>query len=230
MTRTFFACLLLATSAISQAGDNNAPSRNLVSLTVSAKEDVASDLLVVRLFVEQDAREQATAADTVNKAMAAAVGTARQTKGVKTQTVDYRSDPIYDDRQKIASWRVHQGLRLESADHDALTALLGKLQGSLAIESVSYAVSDQLRETVEERLIADAIKRFATRAQKVADSFGRKTYTLVNINIDQRGNMPPPMVYAGRAMAMKADVASPTLEAGTQSLEVAVNGTIELAP
>lgn len=229
MRRIVIPWILLAFTAVSHAADN-APNRNLVSLAAAAKEDVASDLLVVRLFVEHDAREQAKAAEQVNKDMAAALATAKQTKGVKAQTLDYRSDPIYDEQQKISSWRVHQGLRLESADHDVLTALLGNLQGSLAIESVGYEVSDKLRETVEERLSVDAIKRFSARAQQVAESFGRKSYTLVNVTLEQRGNMPQPMVYAGRAMAMKADVASPAIEAGTQSVEVAVSGTIELAP
>ena len=228
MTRILFvALMILATFA--HAADN-APNRNLVSFGASAKEDVASDLLVVRMFVETDAREQAKAADAVNKTMAAALATARETKGVKAQTLDYRSDPIYDEQQKISSWRVHQGLRLESADHDALTALLAKLQGSLAVESVGYEISDQLRATVEERLTDAAIKRFSARAQSVATSFARKSYTLVNVSVDLRGNAPQPMMYAGRAMAMKADVAQPAIEAGTQAVEVAVNGTIELAP
>ena len=42
--------------------------------------------------------------------------------------------------------------------------------------------------------------------------------------------MPPPVAYAGRALAMKAEAAAPTIEAGTQSVEVTVSGTIELAP
>ena len=227
--KAFTVVMLLVFAASAHAVDN-APTRNLVSLSVSAKEDVASDLLVVRLFAENDAREQAKAADVVNKAMAAALATAKDTQGIKAQTLDYRSDPMYDEQQEISAWRVHQGLRLESAQHETLTALLGKLQGSLAIEAVSYEISDSLREEVTERLTDAAIKRFSERAQKVAASFGRKSYTLVNANLDQRGNLPQPMMYAGRAMAMKADVASPAMEAGTQALEVAVNGTIELAP
>ena len=229
MRRISLAVLLLALSAGSYA-TNNAPNRNLVSLAAAAKEDVASDLLIVQLFVEHDGRDQAKAASRVNEDMAAALATAKQTQGIKAQTLDYRSDPIYDEQQKISAWRVHQGLRLESADHDGLSALLGKLQAHLAIESVGYGVSDNLRASVEERLTDDAIKRFSARAHKVAESFGRKNYTVVNVNIDQRGNTPPPMAYAGRAMAMKAEVASPALEAGTQSIEVAVSGTIELAP
>ena len=227
--RTIFITLLLLLAVNCHAADN-APNRNLVSLAAAAKEDVASDLLIVQLFVEHDGRDQAKAANLVNEEMAGALATAKQTKRVKAQTLDYRSDPIYDEQQKISAWRVHQGLRLESADHDALSALVGKLQGRLAIESVGYGVSDSLRATVEERLTDEAIKRFAARAHQVAASFGRKGYTLVNVNIDQRGNTPPPMAYAGRAMAMKAEVASPALEAGTQSIEVAVTGTIELAP
>lgn len=226
----FLYCALFLAFTVSTHAADTTPNRNLVSFSASAKEDVASDVLVARLFVEQDAREQAKAADAVNQAMAKALATARESKGVKAQTLDYRSDPIYDEQQKIASWRVHQGLRLESAQHDTLTALLGSLQGALAIEAVSYEISDSLREAVTERLTDAAIKRFSERAQKVAASFGRKGYTLVNANLDQRGNLPQPMMYAGRAMAMKAEVANPAIEAGTQSVEVVINGTIELAP
>ncbi len=229
MRRNFIALVLLSCGAGTYAADNT-PHRNLVSLAAAAKEDVASDLLIVQLFVEHDGRDQAKAANQVNQDMAAALATAKQTKGIKTQTLDYRSDPIYDEQQKISAWRVHQGLRLESADHDGLSAVLGKLQTRLAIESVGYGVSDNLRASAEERLTDDAIKRFSARAHKVAESFGRKGYNLVNVNIDQRGHAPPPMPYAGRAMMMKAEVASPALEAGTQSIEVAVTGTIELTP
>lgn len=229
MRRISLVVLLLAFVTGSVAADNP-PNRNLVSLTASAKADVASDLLIVLLFIEHDGRDQAKAANQVNVDMAAALVSAKQTKGITAQTLDYRSDPIYNEQQKISAWRVHQGLRLESADHDGLSALLGQLQAQLAIESVGYGVSDGLRATVEERLIDEAIKRFAARAQQVAASFGRKAYTLVNVTIEQRGNTPPPLAYAGRAMAMKAEGASPALEAGTQSLEVAVSGTIELAP
>ena len=76
--------------------------------------------------------------------------------------------------------------------------------------------------------LTDAIKRLSLRAQKVAESFGRKGYTLVNVTIDNHASMPPPVVFSGRAMAMKAEVASPTIDAGTQEVEVTVNGAIEL--
>ena len=119
MRRIFIALVLLSCGAGTYAADNT-PNRNLVSLAAAAKEDVASDLLIVQLFVEHDGRDQAKAANQVNQDMAAALASAKQTKGIKAQTLDYRSDPIYDEQQKISAWRVHQGLRLESADHDGL--------------------------------------------------------------------------------------------------------------
>ncbi|MBX9607291.1 MAG: SIMPL domain-containing protein [Gammaproteobacteria bacterium] len=221
--------LLLPLLVATAHADEHGPTRNLVSLSVSAREDVQSDLLIVQLAAQHDGREQAKAGAQVNEDMTWAVGKARQVKGIKAQTQDYRSDPMYDDG-RIAGWQVRQGLRLESADHAALTALLGELQQRLAIESVSYGISDAARDVVDERLIAAAIKRYGARAAAVAESFGRKSYTLVNVNIDHHGAMPPPVAYAGRALAMKAEAAAPTIEAGTQSVEVTVSGTIELAP
>lgn len=228
MSRTLIVTLFLACIASTAHADSHGPVRNLVSLAVAAKEDVASDQLVVQLFVEHEAREQAPASNKVNEDMAWALAAAKKVPAVTAQTLEYRTNPVYDERDVIA-WRVHQSLRLESTDHDALTALLGTLQERLAIESVSYEVSDAVRDAVDERLIAAAIKRFTARAQQVTATFGRNAYTLVNVNIDSHGNQPPPMPYAARMVEMKADVANPAIEAGLQSIEVGINGTIELA-
>ena len=53
-------------------------------------------------------------------------------------------------------------------------------------------------------------------------------YRLVEMNINTTGHTPrPPQV---RAMAMETQSAAPVLEAGTQRVEVRINGTIELKP
>jgi len=226
LLRPLLACLLVAPMAA--GADSHEPARNLVTLSASAKEDVASDLLVIQLFVEHEAREQAAAANQVNADMSWALATAKAINAVKAQTLDYRTHPVYDE-QRVTGWRVHQALRLESADHGALTNLLGTLQQKLAIESVAYQISDSVRSAVTERLTAEAIKRFMARARKIADAFGRGGYTLVNVNIDSHGFTPPPMPYDGRALAMQAEVANPAIAPGQQALEVGITGTIELA-
>jgi len=227
MLRILILGILAITCAGAAATDATAPSRNLVSLSVNASEDVDSDLLVVHMAVTHEAVKQAQAANRVNEDMAWALTAARQVGAVKVQTLDYQTNPVYDDR-RITAWRTRQSLRLESADRTALTELLGTLQERLSIESVGYEVSAGVRQATEERLIDAAIQRFGNRAERVTRAFGRIRYSLVNVNVNASGYQPPPMPYQGRALAMKAEMADPSIEAGQQTLNVTVDGTIEL--
>ncbi|MGE0486121.1 MAG: SIMPL domain-containing protein [Gammaproteobacteria bacterium] len=227
MKRITCALALGLASLVAHAEDAG-PRRNLVSLSVSASEEVASDLLVVRMTVLHEAAKQATTADRVNEDMAWALAAARAVGAVKAQTLDYRTTPVYEERQ-IRAWRTQQSLRLESADTVALTGLLGTLQERLAVESIGYEISPAAREAAEQRLIDSAIAAFRGRAAQVARAFGRQDYGVVNVNVGTSGYQPPPpMAYAGRALAMKAEVADPSIAAGEQLVTVDVNGTIEL--
>lgn len=202
--------------------------RNEVSFDVTASEQVASDLLVVRVFSQYQERVQTTAANKVNLDMRWALALAEASAGIKIQTLDYRTNPVYEGR-RITAWQVRQSLRLESKDSETLTALLGTLQERLAIEHVGYEVSAALRDSVKTRLTAAVIGRFKDRANQVTQSFGRQSYELKAVHINAQGGMPPPVAFRGRAMAMKADVAEPSLEPGEQTLSVTASGSIVLS-
>ncbi len=228
MYRLAFIAFCLNIAALTATAAELPREANRVSFQVSVSEDIASDLLVVRMFVQHQARQQAQAANRVNEDMAWALALAKSVTAVRAQTLDYRTNPVYQER-RIESWQTRQTLRLESADMGALTALLGTLQERLAIESLGYEISDDVRAAAEERLIARAIENFSARAAGITTAFGRDRYTLVNLGINTQGEAPPPIAYRGRALAMQAEVAAPSIEAGQQSLSVAINGTIELS-
>jgi predicted secreted protein len=204
------------------------PPSNRISFDVSASEEVASDLLVVRLFSQHQARQQAQAANRVNEEMTWALAEAGKVSSVRAQTLDYRTTPVYEER-KIRAWQTRQSMRLESPDRDALTSLLGMLQERLGIESVAYEISPVLRAGASERLTDAAIERFRARAAKITAAFSRQSYTLVQVNIGTQGGQRQPVAYRGRALAMQAEVADPSIDAGQQTLTVNINGTIELS-
>ncbi|MCW8902447.1 SIMPL domain-containing protein, partial [Sedimenticola sp.] len=144
----------------------------------------------------------------------------------KVQTLDYQTSPVYRNNT-LSGWRVRQTIRLESQDVALISQLMGKLQEGLSIGSISYAVSPEQRQQVEERLISQAIQLFRARAALISKEMGHSEYRLVQMNISSSGAAPGP--YPVRAMALRAESA-PTLEAGSQRLEVQINGTIELKP
>jgi predicted secreted protein len=125
-------------------------------------------------------------------------------------------------------WRVSQAMRVESTDADALSELITGLQEKLAIRQIGYEVSEALREATESVLIDEAIRAYQQRAQQVAKAFGHDDFRLVKVNINS-GGMRPPVPYQARSMAMEAAAAAPVaIDAGTSTLKINVNGTIEL--
>jgi len=208
---------------------------NHVSISAEASADVENDTLVAELFIEHQAKTAAEAAEVVNAAIDWGVKQAQSVDGVKVRTLEYSTAPVYSKARKagevytpqIMEWRVSQAMRVESTDADALSELITGLQQKLAIRQIGYEVSKALREATESVLIDEAILAFQQRAGQVAKGFGHEGYKLVKVNINS-GSMRPPVPYA-RSVAMEAAAAAPVaIEAGTSTLKINVNGTIEL--
>jgi predicted secreted protein len=197
-----------------------------VSVDASAEAQIPRDRLSAVLYAQRDGQEAAPLAAEVNRLIDWGVGLAKQTAGIEVQTLDYRTQPVYN-KQTLTGWRVRQSIRLTSADFSALGTLVGKLQQRLAVADIGYELSPAGRQAMEDRLIQQAIERFTARAQLVAQALDRPGYRLVSMDIGSGGAPPRPM-YRGAAVAMAEAIPSPVLEPGTETVQVRVSGTIEL--
>lgn len=198
-----------------------------IDLSVSETREVENDILVAVLYAQKEGSRAAQLADSVNRSIQWAIDIAKNTRGIKVQTLDYHTRPTYN-KQALTGWRVRQSIRLESKDSAVLSELIGSLQEQLAIQSVGYSISPEKRQETENSLIEDAIGQFNERARVVASRLGRREYRLVRMSVDT-GSRPAP-VYAAREMLMKADSAPspPAMEPGTGTVQVQIRGTIEL--
>lgn len=231
MNRTYraFAVLLLTAIAMSSSVVAQQPVvYDQVDLTASAEREIENDELVAVVYAQAQGQRQREAANSVNEDMRWALDLAEAERGIRAQTLQYNSYPVYGNNQRITGWQARQSLRLESTDSDGLSELLGELQERVAIESVNYQVSREAREAADDELIAEALESFNRRAELVADQIGRPGYRIVRININTGGGRVAPVAFRSRAMTAEADVAQPALEAGTQTISVNVSGTIEL--
>jgi predicted secreted protein len=200
-----------------------------VTLSASATREVQNDTLVGVLAAQREGGDPRRVADEVNQAVRSALERARQVEGVKVQTLDYHTSPVYREQQ-VVGWRTSQALRVESRDAAALGSLLAELQRSLVIQSIGYAVSPERRREVEEELIRESVNAFGKRAALVAVELGRPGYRLVALEVDTGGVEPPrPFALGARAAAMPAEIAAPALEAGTQTVTATARGTVEMA-
>ncbi len=207
---------------------NQPLSYDRVSFSVSASDEVENDTLVVQMYAQREGNTAGEPAQEVNRLITQAMSQARTVPAVKAQTREYSTSPIYSNRA-ITGWRVRQGISLESRDTTALSKLTGELQKLLAIGRISYTLSPALKQQTDEQLTAGAIAQFNMRAELINKEMGASGYRLVAMNIITGGNQP-----MMRAMAESDGIQSfksatpPTLEAGTQRVEVRIDGTIEL--
>lgn len=206
---------------------SNPPVFDRVTLSASAASEVANDRLVAELFAQEEGQDPAALAAQVNGQISEGIEKARQAPDVRVRTLDYRTQPVYRNN-RVDGWRVSQAIRIESADNEAMSELIGKLQQQLSVRSIGYSVSPGERKAAEDRLIEDAIAAFGARAERITAAFGRSRYRLVDVRVDTSGGMAPPRPYAARAMVMSEAAPPPALESGTSELRVEVSGSIEL--
>jgi len=225
-----FSPLLLAAALAAGPvlGHDVAPTFERAAFSVSASSEVANDTVTAVLAAQRDGPTSRKLGAVVNQAMAWALARAKEVPSVQAQTLDYRTQPIYQ-KGAMSGWRVTQSLRLESRDTAALADLVGTLQEQLVVQQIDYEVSRERRKPAEDQLIAEAIAGFEARAKRVAEGLKRRGWRLVRLDLNTGGG-PMPMPHM-RTMAAVAEAAPPAaLEAGNQTLTVTASGEIELTP
>ncbi|THF66246.1 DUF541 domain-containing protein [Pseudothauera nasutitermitis] len=233
MTKTLRPLIVLMCTGLLAAGPLRAaepaqPRVTTIDLSAEAARPAENDLAVATAYFEATDASSAAVARQVNRAIAAALDTAKAYGTVKTQSAGTHTWPIYgkNDR-KIEGWRMRSEIRLESRDVAALSELLGKLQATLAVSQINMEPAPETRRKAVEEATVEAIRAFEQRAELIAGTFG-KTYRIRHLNVGDSGYRPPIMRMQSVAMAAKDSMPAP-IEAGESQVGVAISGTIELS-
>lgn len=225
----FTLILLLAISSLAFAHEGQV-NYNQINLTATATGLVDNDTITARLFRQEQGTKTKDLADTVNKDISWGINEAKKNKDFKVQTRGYSTNPVYKKgTSSVSSWQVRQEISIESKDMTALSEALSGLQTRLNLSGLQYSVSPEKRSEAENGLISEALAAFKSRAKIIASNLGYSDYKIVNVNVNSSGGYSPYQRAAPRMeMAMSSKVAAPAIEAGEQSIQVNVNGTIEL--
>ncbi len=219
----FFSGLLaLSLSAIAE----NEP-YNRVDFNSEAAREVANDLLQATMSMEVSDRSPARVAQMLNTTLNDALKKAAAFTTVKASSGAHSTYPIYGKSNHLDGWRGTAQIRLESRDFKAAGELIGQLQESMQLSSVSFTVAPDTRRQLENSLISEALAAFKKRAETIRESLGGSGYRIVHIGINQGGYYPQPMMDRG-VMAMKAAVAVPEFSGGDSNMTMQVSGTIEI--
>jgi predicted secreted protein len=202
---------------------------NQVDLQAEVSREVPNDLMNANLFAEVSDPSAPKVADQLNRLTAEALKTAGEFKAVKARSGYVQTYPVYDRANRLTGWRGRAEIRLESKDVQSMAALIGKLQSTLQLGGVSFAVSPELRRQVENELVTDGVAAFRARADIAAKALGGRGYKIRRIGLNTGGFAPGPRPLARAQMApAAAEVAPPAFEAGTSTVNVVANGTIEV--
>jgi len=196
-----------------------------VHLSASAQTQIENDTVNATLYAQEEGSDSVQLANIINKKISEAVKLVKQHDAIKLQTSSYSTSPVYRNN-KITGWRVRQSIRLESQDMPLMSEVLGRLQQTLSLQGINFAVSPELKNSTDDELIIEALKVFEQRAQNITQQLGRKNYKIVDINVATSANQYARRNYEGVVMA--SDMAVPSIEGGEQTIKVSISGQIEM--
>lgn len=231
-------CLLLA-AVLGSSGYVHAAADaardNAVSFSASSTEELVQDQMKVTLQAIKEGAVASEVQSSLKAVLDAALVEARKAVqphgGLDVKTGSFSVSPRYGSNGKINGWQGSAQLVIEGTDTARISQLAGKLT-QLNVVGVGYGLSRNLREARESALTSQAIARFRSRAQQMAQDFGFKSYTLGDVSVSSTdpGFEGRPVMYAMRAKAMDAADAPLPVEPGKGVLSVTVSGQVVLRP
>lgn len=217
----------LAAPALAHEGFRS-EERTVIDLAAEASLPAANDLAFASLYVERSGSDPAALAEEINRTIAAALATGREQREVKVQSEGTGTWPIYGkDGGRIEGWRMRSAIHLESRDLKAMSELIGRLQGQLAVGHIGLQPSPDTRRKVADDAMVAAMRNFEQRAGVIAGALGKR-YRLRQLSVSDAGVPPPIYPRMRSAPAMMAEAAPAPLEAGESRVTVNINGSIEL--
>jgi len=228
-TALALAAALAAGAALAQPAPE--PRFNQVDLQAEVAREVPNDLMTATLVAEANDPSAAPVAAQLNRLTADALKTAGEFKTIKTRSGFASTFPVYDRNGKLTGWRGRSELRLESKDVAAMATLIGRLQSTLQLGGVQFAVSPETRRQVQNELLTEAVAAFRDRADIATRALGGRGYKIRRVSLNTGGFVPGPRpMMAERAMAASApaSVPPPSFEGGTSMVQVTASGTVEV--
>jgi len=203
---------------------------NRVDFQIEIAREVANDLVVASMSVEIQDKQPSRVALLANTAIDDALKEASAFSTGKVVSGNQNTQPVYGKNNQVDTWRGHAEIRLESRDFKAAGELIMQLQQSMQLVNIQFTVAPDTRAQVENELIAEAIKKFQTRANGIRTAMGASSYKNVCLSINNGGDvpMPYPKAIMRGAMAMNAAIPAPEFAAGDSRMAVQVSGIIEL--
>ncbi|HSQ04118.1 MAG TPA: SIMPL domain-containing protein [Burkholderiales bacterium] len=219
---------LCAIALVAHAQTEPAPLRaGVVTLDAQASAEVPQDIATVTLAIEIDDADPAQLVQKVNSTLDETMKEAKGEPKVTARSGGYRTYAVSDRNGRVTAWRARAEVILESRDFKALAVLAGRLSARMPVGGITFSLSPEARRAQEDRLLAQAIAAFQSRAEAAAKAFGYARYSLLEVAVHTQSPGPVPRMLA-RNMAAAASPAPVPVEGGQATVTVSVSGSVKL--
>lgn len=135
------------------------------------------------------------------------------------QTVNEEHENVGSKWKKTGLWAGSAHLQVIAYDFDLVNKIVDELIESdkAQVGQVVTSISEKTKLAKEEEFTSKAIDEFKAKAKNVANAFGAKDYTLVNVSVNSAANEQ--QARRGGAMMMAASAGSMMESAGDNSGE-----------
>lgn len=209
--------------------------KNLISLSAQVTRDVTQDFTAITFTTIQGASTPGKVRENLNIFLSEALAQAKAIEDVEGETIlvetgTYSINPQYDKKGQITSYQGTAELIVSGTDTTKMAALTGEIKGMM-VTDVTHSVSRKLRESLEAEMADEVILAFRQKALDYTQSFGFKSFSIVNANVNvglqnyrpRGGGMRvASMAYAASAESVMPDAA------GKDSITAQVSGSILL--
>ena len=185
------AALLAPVAALAQA-------ETRLRVSESGSVTMQPDELVASLHIEARATTAAEAQEQVNRAMAAAMATARAVPGARVTTGHYAARTDREKQEVVAQ----QSLNLRGPE--ALVALVGRLQAEgLLLDHITWQLTEAAQRQGRDDATRAAIRAVQERGAAIARDLGLRVAAMRDLYVEAAPEAARPMM-AARAMAATA--------------------------
>lgn len=227
-TTLLAASILGLTAHPALADSDNTPRYRLIQLQADATREVANNQMEAILFTELNSKSPASLSQDISKILNEAMRQAAKYPQVKVSTGAQNTYPVYDDKNKLSSWRARAQIELKSTDFKATSDLIAALQERMQVQSINFSVSDQERKRVESELLVEASQAFQQRARLVQQSWQATGFELVSMDLNAVNNERPPIMYAMKARDSMGQAESQNVQGGNSQIRVNASGSVQL--
>jgi predicted secreted protein len=227
------------------AHSQQAPLATLVTVSGYADIKIDNDLAIVTFFIEEQDKDKSAAASRVNvKIKQGTELIKKQDKQAMLTTKGYYSYPIYSDeiavsasqprKRELTGWRVGQYLEMKTQNLVQLPAVAAALQKTLALNGISFGLSDITRKNFEAERLTAGFANFSERMHVIITAMGRKEESAFIESLDFDASegesrvSPMQRVLASSSVARDTPVEQTSFDPGITTLSIRVIGKIRI--